>query len=321
MDRVLLLIIITVAPSVRAAGFSRNEKNRIKLKALLYDYTHSRSQSGKSFRQCGPGTDNVCCTPSQGITEDDCEFNTKEMFENAKRALMFKIYQIENFDARFKRLNRSVKLVDGKRSKFDNFDNTTQHLLRALGGDKANPKCTPQGSAAKTTLRNAVITLDRLGNCSAVINQTCQVNETDLGINIPDFNQCVKKFDDIMSKIDVALEENDETAKCLLWREAAEEVEKVKKFPVLNKTCTAAMKEASQATAQSNEKGLKGRCLLKFIECKQAEDEAISLINACGDERTVILGNFRSLINEMEDEEEDKDYDDYDDFQWIHNFE
>ena len=59
-----------------------------------------------------------------------------------------------------------------------------------------------------------------------MINQTCQVNETDLGINIPDFNQCVKKFDDIMSKIDgesfdlqhwnkisisVALEENDET--------------------------------------------------------------------------------------------------------------
>ena len=61
---------------------------------------------------------------------------------------------------------------------------------------------------------------------------------------------------------------------------------------------------------------------LRFIpECKQAEDEAISLINACGDERTVIVGNFRSLINEMEDEEEDEDYDDYDDFQWIHNFE
>jgi len=300
------------------AGFSRNEKNRIKLKSLLYDYTHSRSQiSGKSLRQCGPGTDNVCCTPSQGITEDDCEFNTKEMFENAKRALMFKIYQIENFDARFKRLNRSVKLVDGKRAKFDNFDNTTQHLLRALGGDKANPKCTPQGSAAKTTLRNAVIILGRLGNCSVVINQTCQVNETELGINIPDFNQCVEKFEDIKNRIDVALEENDETAKCLLWREAAKEVEEVKKFLVLNKTCTAAMKEASQATAQSNEKGLKGRCLLKFIECKQAEDEAISLINACGDERTVILGNFRSLINEMEDE----DYDDYDDFQWIHNFE
>ena len=35
-----------------------------------------------------------------------------------------------------------------------------------------------------------------------MINQTCQVNETELGINIPDFNQCVEKFDDIKKRID-----------------------------------------------------------------------------------------------------------------------
>jgi len=327
MDRVLLIIIITIAPGLMAAGFSRNEKNRMKLKSLLYDYTHSRNKiSGKSPRQCGPGTDNVCCTPTEGITESDCEFNTKEMFDNAKRALMFKIYQIENFDARYKRMNRSMKLVDGKRSKFDNFDNTTEHLLRALGGDKANPKCTGTSTGgtdtdAKTIINNAVVVLETLGNCSAVINQTCQVNETELGINMPDFNQCIEKHEDIKNRIDIALEESDETAKCLYWREIAEKVEEIKQFKVLNKTCTKAMEEASKATSKSDDSGLKGRCLKKFIECKQSEDEAIALINACGDERTVILGSFRSLINEMEDDEEEEDYDDYDDFQWIHDFE
>ena len=55
--------------------------------------------------------------------------------------------------------------------------------------------------------------------------------------------------------------------------------------------------------------------------CKRAEDDAIALINACGDERTVIIGNFRSLINDLEDEAEEEDYDeDDDDFNWIHDF-
>ena len=56
-----------------------------------------------------------------------------------------------------------------------------------------------------------------------------------------------------------------------------------------------------------------------FSECKKAEDEAIALINACGDERTVIMGNFRSFIDDLENEEDYDDYD-YQEFAWLHDY-
>ena len=57
-----------------------------------------------------------------------------------------------------------------------------------------------------------------------------------------------------------------------------------------------------------------------LAECKQAQDRAISLINACNNEETVIIGNFRSALTEMEDEE-DEDYDDdyAGQFDWLHD--
>ena len=61
---------------------------------------------------------------------------------------------------------------------------------------------------------------------------------------------------------------------------------------------------------------------IKFniLECKQAEDRAIALINACGDEDTLVIGSFRSMLN---DEEDNEDYDDYDypgEWDWLHDY-
>ena len=47
--------------------------------------------------------------------------------------------QLENYDTRYNRINRAMKLIDGKRRKFDNFANTTEMLLRALGMFFKNP--------------------------------------------------------------------------------------------------------------------------------------------------------------------------------------
>ena len=47
--------------------------------------------------------------------------------------------QLGNYDTKYNRVNRSMKLMDGKRGKFDNFDNTTEMLLRALGMFFKNP--------------------------------------------------------------------------------------------------------------------------------------------------------------------------------------
>jgi hypothetical protein len=50
-------------------------------------------------------------------------------------------------------------------------------------------------------------------------------------------------------------------AKCLRWKDAARMVEDMKEFQVLNKTCFKSMEDAAKSTA----KGLKGRCLRKFV--------------------------------------------------------
>ena len=55
-------------------------------------------------------------------------------------------------------------------------------------------------------------------------------------------------------------------------------------------------------------------------ECKKAQDRAISLINACGNEDTIIIGNYRSLLTEMEDDyDEDYDEDYAGEFDWLHD--
>ena len=95
--------------------------------------------------------------------------------------------------------------------------------------------------------------------------------------------------------------------------------------------CFEVMKIAADKTATT--KGAKGECLKEFVsklfsnqrtiliifmsECKKAEDDAISIINACGDTRTAIIGSFRSMMSDMEDEEFFDNDENTDDFRWI----
>ena len=52
-------------------------------------------------------------------------------------------------------------------------------------------------------------------------------------------------------------------AKCLLWKAAADKVDELREYRVLNKTCYKAMEAAAKLTA--TEKGLKGDCLAVFV--------------------------------------------------------
>merc|ERR1712123_377923 len=110
-----------------------------------------------------------------------------------------------------------------------------------------------------TQLRDAVTTLEELGNCSAVINQSCYVNDTQMGINITAFDECDVRNKELIAVADSARTEEDDTAKCLLWKAASSMVDDLKEYRVLNKTCYKAMEVAAKATA--TEKGLKGNCL------------------------------------------------------------
>ena len=50
-------------------------------------------------------------------------------------------------------------------------------------------------------MRDAVTVLEVLGNCSAVINQTCYINETELEIDFSGFEECQKMSDAIVKII------------------------------------------------------------------------------------------------------------------------
>ena len=74
-------------------------------------------------------------------------------------------------------------------------------ILLLTGGDKSNPLCAGRSSQTKS-LRDAVTTLEELNNCSSVINQSCYVNETQMGIDMDGFNQCDQRNIALLNKAD-----------------------------------------------------------------------------------------------------------------------
>jgi len=325
---VLLLVMVMLSPAV-AAGFSKlgqkTSKNRLMLKALLYDMTHSRVQTGKMAeeRQCGGSSGVVCCDIGTTVIAD----GFSKCATRAKYALLLKVNQLDNYDRRFIRLNKAIKLIENKRAKNGDFRNTSDHLLRALGGDIKSPRCSGGAGQNKQadTMRDAVSTLVELNSCTDMINQTCFLNETERGIKMNFFEECDQLREEFNTKTDGCTEIDDTNivAKCFCWETAENLAEDLKKKEEVflngsNWNCYKAIKEASISTASGP--GLKGTCLKEFTKCKQAEDRAIALINACGDEDTLVIGSFRSMLN---DEEDNEDYDDYDypgEWDWLHDY-
>ena len=74
-------------------------------------------------------------------------------------------------------------------------------LLLFPGGDKSNPLCAGRATQTKS-LRDAVTTLEELGNCSTVINQSCYVNESQMGIDMDGFNECDQRNIALLEKAD-----------------------------------------------------------------------------------------------------------------------
>merc|ERR1711915_1089855 len=165
---IFLLLLLVLIQQTKSEGISKKVKLRLQFKSLLYEYLYSSKEFAgrKNARQCGGTTGTVCCTLTTGSKPTDCEYNTADLFKNMKKALMFKIYQIENFNRRLSRLNASINLIKGKASKHGEFKNTSDILLRALGGDKSNLKCksdnVSDSEGSNRVLGNATTTLTSL---------------------------------------------------------------------------------------------------------------------------------------------------------------
>ena len=76
----------------------------------------------------------------------------------------------------------------------------------SVGGDKSNLKCksdnVSDSEGSNRVLGNATTTLNLLSNCSAIINNSCSINETLLGIDMEEFDNCGKENDELIKLID-----------------------------------------------------------------------------------------------------------------------
>ena len=92
------------------------------------------------------------------------------------------------------------------------------------------------------------------------------------------------------------------TAKCLCWKVVQNMISAFKALRVhtdsagVEQSCLNAI--GFTTPLLSTNKGAKGACLATFVSCKQSQDSAISLINACQDSTTKIkFSDFRQSPN------------------------
>lgn len=300
----LLLGFVTKMSFAELPVNGNQSKLRYRLKSLIYDLTHSRAGENKQQLK----RQSVCTEVPPAATCDGTEvFTNEEIFKLVKTAMTFRMVQLNNYDQRFNRMKASMKVINGKGGKYEEFQETSKHLLSAIGGDISNPRCLSNSDSDTKTMDKSVRTLDVLQNCTRVINITCRINTTVLNdINRAFFNTCDTSRTTMLDKMKEckAYDSSDPTKLCLkykCWKESNVMVNNFKQAG-----CMDIIEVEKEMT------NTKKDCKAKFQACKQAQDEAISSINSCGDEATPVMSNFRSMLVEDEDYE-DYDYYDYDD--------
>jgi len=307
----LLLILVLALCAKRGESSSRPEKWRQKLKAVLFEYKTKgegeREPTRQGTKQCGGSTGIVCCDNSANV-DSPCLANVTQMFKNIKKAMEFRINQLDNFDEKFKRLGRVLKLLKGKSSKNATFNNATEMLAKALGGDMKNPTC--EGLEAENqisssrSLPESINIYKILNNCPADVVENCSipaglVYETLMG----QWQDCADTSSVLINKtiecqrIPSEPIENGEK-KCSCWQESVELVESFKE-----KKCLSSIEEP----VKKLNKDVKNSCLSTYQECKKKEDDALFMINACDHQDTVVVGNSRFSRTQDEDWEDDED--------------
>jgi len=226
-------------------------------------------------------------------------FIITQMFNNIKTVMEFRIKQLDNFDEKFKRLGRVVKLLRGKSSKNATFNNATLLLAKALGGDMKNPTC--EGMAAEETrsLPESIYTYNILNNCPAKVLENCSVpvnlvNQT----MMQRWQECNDTSTQLVNKTMECQKTEDGEDKCNCWKASTKLMESFKERNCLS-SITSPMEKLN--------KEVKTSCLATYQDCKTKEDDALFMINACDHQHTVLIGNSRFLKTQDEDWEADQD--------------
>merc|ERR1719239_849696 len=225
---------------------------------------NNRNQKQSGARQGPAGGDWSSCGTS-GVN-DTCLLN-------AVNALNFEKNQIQNFFKQKARLENQDKVTGNKKGKKGEFEDAAGYMLTAIGGNISSPSCGENSTRAQRAAADAVSTYNTLINCSATIQEACDmpngtINAT-FNANCADiYNKSKTASEDCRSNKDYT---NNGSAACNCWEKAAIGI-------VIAKTEGCTKKGKEQAVAVRKQKT---KCINAFSACKKAEDAAVALIYTC----------------------------------------
>merc|ERR1712222_224267 len=182
----------------------RRRKNKLK----------KRNQKKSGARQGPAGGDWSSCGTS-GVN-DTCLLN-------AVNALNFEKNQIQNFFKQKARLENQDKVTGNKKGKKGEFEDAAGYMLTAIGGNISSPSCGENSTRAQRAAADAVTTYNTLINCSATIQEACDmpngtINATFHGNCADIYNKSKTASDDCRSNKDYT---NNGSAACNCWEKAA----------------------------------------------------------------------------------------------------
>jgi len=209
----------------------------------------SRRNNKKGSRKSGKK-----CARQSGPDDSTC-------MANIGTAMDYQGNQIKNFGKQKAKIEKFEKLMNNKGGKKDDFSNSTTYMTSACSSSSTNA--------------SAVSTITLLQNCSASINEGCQVPM----VNTTMLESCKTSFDAVETKNKecyglLTAATPDLSAACTCYAAAAKLVEETKALSCSAKA-TFDMIKASKST-----------CLSKFSACKKAEDDSIGLIHVCNGNTT-----------------------------------
>jgi len=311
----IVLLVITSAALGSVDAFSPMEKARLVARNLLHGLAIKSNVRNFEPRKFEKDYEEVACVEDFSATcANDKDAYIGSMFESYK----YRLNQLENNAQKYNRIKRFYKVIQNKKSKLNDFKNTSLWLKAVVGGDVDNPNC--EGDTGGETVTELYY---NLAGCNESLPAGCNDDTTVLEIDQGVFDSCFTLNEEIIEKISECneIDLTDEEGKCQCFDNAMFRIDSFKTLEyqmatpegTVAKKCFDAFKDAApKVTKQYRE------CISALQFCKKEEDKAISVLNSCNSatSRGVVVSHYRAFMDAEEDLqaqfEEDMDYVDYD---------
>jgi len=194
--------------------------------------------------------------------------------ETALEVMNFEKNQIQNFFKQKQRFENHFKISGNKKDKRDNFFESADFMLKAIGGNISKPTCGENNTGSSRSAKSAVDNYNTLQTCNETIMTACMISND--SIDETKKNTCAEMYSKAKNMSTSCREDDkyqaDGVEACKCWTEVFDYIEKTVKPEKCAKFGTETAKDI---------KAKKKKCIDGFRVCKKAQDEAVSLIHAC----------------------------------------